>query len=275
MAGRAREQLAEGRWLAPETSRRLLGLAERRSLAPKLAAAGAVLALTAVVILAPFGAGGSQVSAACPPGAPGGADDPPVSRPLRTVQIRTRRSSTALPSAGACRPGDSRSSSDCAAGVTAPEPHLRRPRFSRSVPTAAVSRLGVGRADPRSGLLRQCILRRAEPPSPPGLVDIDGWETMPYTVAAQSVQVSAFPDAYARQENTARDIAEQAGIDLNRAGDPYAGRTGPRRPASGTASPGSQSADQCGGGLIEGRPIAGHWPAEVQAFLIRLAPAVS
>jgi hypothetical protein len=35
---------------------------------------------------------------------------------------------------------------------------------------------------------------------PPGLLDIDGWEQMPLTVAAQAVQRSAFPDAYARWE---------------------------------------------------------------------------
>jgi hypothetical protein len=33
---------------------------------------------------------------------------------------------------------------------------------------------------------------------PPGLLDIDGWTDMPLTVAAQAVQRSAFPDAYAR-----------------------------------------------------------------------------
>ncbi|MGL4177530.1 MAG: M23 family metallopeptidase [Dermatophilaceae bacterium] len=40
----------------------------------------------------------------------------------------------------------------------------------------------------------------------PGLLDIDGWQTMPITRAAQAVQVSAFPDAYARWEPLARSI---------------------------------------------------------------------
>jgi hypothetical protein len=38
---------------------------------------------------------------------------------------------------------------------------------------------------------------------PPGLLDIDGWDGMPLTVAAQAVQRSAFPDAYARWEDDA------------------------------------------------------------------------
>jgi cell wall-associated NlpC family hydrolase len=37
-----------------------------------------------------------------------------------------------------------------------------------------------------------------------GLLDVDGWQAMPLTVAAQAVQRSAFPDAYARWEATSR-----------------------------------------------------------------------
>jgi N-acetylmuramoyl-L-alanine amidase len=36
-----------------------------------------------------------------------------------------------------------------------------------------------------------------------GLLDISGWQTMPLTVAAQRVQISAFPDAYAKWEPSA------------------------------------------------------------------------
>jgi len=36
-----------------------------------------------------------------------------------------------------------------------------------------------------------------------GLLDIAGWEGMPLTVAAQSVQISAYPDAYAKWEASA------------------------------------------------------------------------
>ena len=45
----------------------------------------------------------------------------------------------------------------------------------------------------------------------PGLVDVPGWEAMPVTRAAQAVQVSAFPYAYARWETTARGIVRQLG----------------------------------------------------------------
>jgi hypothetical protein len=41
--------------------------------------------------------------------------------------------------------------------------------------------------------------------APPGLLDIDGWEQMPLTVAAQAVQLSAYPDAYAQWETAAAD----------------------------------------------------------------------
>lgn len=40
----------------------------------------------------------------------------------------------------------------------------------------------------------------------PGLLSIAGWESMPVTVAAQAVQRSAFPDAYARWEGLARQL---------------------------------------------------------------------
>jgi hypothetical protein len=39
-----------------------------------------------------------------------------------------------------------------------------------------------------------------------GLLDIDGWETMPLTQAAQKVQVSAYPNHYAKHEKQAGDI---------------------------------------------------------------------
>lgn len=43
----------------------------------------------------------------------------------------------------------------------------------------------------------------------PGLVDIKGWEKMPLTVAAQSVQRSGYPNAYAKWEPLAKDIVLQ------------------------------------------------------------------
>src|SRR5690606_28060238 len=37
-----------------------------------------------------------------------------------------------------------------------------------------------------------------------GLLDIAGWQSMPLTVAAQKVQISAYPDHYAKWETSAR-----------------------------------------------------------------------
>lgn len=46
----------------------------------------------------------------------------------------------------------------------------------------------------------------------PGLLDIAGWESMSVTQAAQAVQRSAYPDAYAKWETLAREIvAHKAG----------------------------------------------------------------
>ncbi|MGO1318088.1 MAG: D-alanyl-D-alanine carboxypeptidase family protein, partial [Cellulomonadaceae bacterium] len=47
----------------------------------------------------------------------------------------------------------------------------------------------------------------------PGLMDIEGWESMPLTQAAQRVQRSAYPDAYAEWEALSRQImASLAGV---------------------------------------------------------------
>ena len=44
-----------------------------------------------------------------------------------------------------------------------------------------------------------------------GLLDISGWESMPLTVAAQRVQISAFPDAYAKWESSAQNWLAELG----------------------------------------------------------------
>jgi hypothetical protein len=38
------------------------------------------------------------------------------------------------------------------------------------------------------------------------LTQVDGWENMPVTEAAQAVQVSAYPDAYAPHEGPATQV---------------------------------------------------------------------
>ncbi|MFF0314143.1 hypothetical protein ACFYPH_05780 [Micromonospora sp. NPDC005252] len=42
-----------------------------------------------------------------------------------------------------------------------------------------------------------------------GLKQVDGWQDMPLTQAAQTVQVSAYPDAYAQWEQQATDLVAQ------------------------------------------------------------------
>jgi len=50
---------------------------------------------------------------------------------------------------------------------------------------------------------------------------VPGWLTMAPGDAAQAVQVSGFPDAYAKWQTAAADLASQVGADLSRAGDAY------------------------------------------------------
>ncbi|WP_240351079.1 C40 family peptidase [Streptomyces olivoreticuli] len=73
---------------------------------------------------------------------------------------------------------------------------------------------------------------------PPGLTDIKGWESKTLNDAAQAVQRSGFPDAYTGQENEARSIAEEAGIDIDRTARSGTGRT--RDGASSAPSPGQR-----------------------------------
>ncbi|MER7336138.1 hypothetical protein ABT339_31500, partial [Micromonospora sp. NPDC000119] len=42
-----------------------------------------------------------------------------------------------------------------------------------------------------------------------GLKQVDGWQDMPLTVAAQTVQVSAYPDHYAQWERQAADLVAE------------------------------------------------------------------
>lgn len=48
--------------------------------------------------------------------------------------------------------------------------------------------------------------------SAPGLLQIHGWESMPLTVAAQAVQRSAFPDAYAKWQRVAEQVVADPSV---------------------------------------------------------------
>jgi endonuclease/exonuclease/phosphatase family metal-dependent hydrolase/murein DD-endopeptidase MepM/ murein hydrolase activator NlpD len=62
-------------------------------------------------------------------------------------------------------------------------------------------------------LATEAFFGRAAHTNNTGLLDIAGWESMPVTVAAQAVQRSAFPSAYAAQEPLARQILATLGED--------------------------------------------------------------
>lgn len=241
------------------------GLGGGKGAAGKIALIGGLVLLIMLVVLAPFGARTDQVNAACPLGVPGNADDPAPSGNLRSTQVAYAK---IIDNVAVARglPG-----------------HATLVALMTALQESQLQNLSYGDRD-SVGLFQQrpsagwgtvaqlmdptyaakAFFGGAEPPSPPGLVDINNWDSMPYTVAAQAVQRSAFPDAYARHEDTARSIAEQAGIDLNRVGDPYAGRKG-AHPVPSAASPSDAAiSDQCGGGLVDGHPIAGRWPPEAQ-----------
>ncbi|MFJ5099249.1 peptidase M23 [Streptomyces sp. NPDC088557] len=107
--------------------------------------------------------------------------------------------------------------------------------------------------------------------SPRGLTDIRGWQTMPMGLAAQAVQASAYPTLYAGQESAARQIAADAGIDLDRPGT--AGPPSGTPSGDGAPGPSGQPADpqECytGGGTpsTPGAPFhdgAAGWPSVVE-----------
>jgi cell wall-associated NlpC family hydrolase len=104
---------------------------------------------------------------------------------------------------------------------------------------------------------------------PPGLTDIKGWESMPYAKAAQAVQRSEDGSLYAAHEDTARQIAKRAKIDLDRAGTAngnataqpsgaQSGRPGGRGAAC-YAEPGTPA--KPGQAFHDG---AANWPADVK-----------
>ena len=57
----------------------------------------------------------------------------------------------------------------------------------------------------------EAFLGRAKHTNNPGLLDVKGWQSMPITVAAQTVQASGFPEAYAKHEAKSVAIVQAAG----------------------------------------------------------------
>ena len=63
-------------------------------------------------------------------------------------------------------------------------------------------------------LAARAFFGQAQHTANPGLLDIPGWSKMPLTQAAQAVQISGYPDAYAQWEDVAGDITDLLGPDL-------------------------------------------------------------
>jgi hypothetical protein len=240
---------------------RAAGSVLSRSFVLKIGGIAALIGLVGILMLAPFGASGDQVAAACAPGAAVVDEDPDVSGSLRQDQINFAKLIDEVAVARGL-PGQAtlialmtalqESQLQNLAGGDRDSVGLFQQRHSAGWGT----KLQIG--NPRYAT--EAFFGGADPPDPPGLVDINGWPSMTYNDAAQAVQVSGYPNAYAKQEKTARKIAALAGINLTRPGDPYAGRGGDK--PSGDDDGGQSTIDDCGGGLISGRPINGVWPPE-------------
>lgn len=236
---------------------------DQGGLALKFAAAFAAVGALSLLLLAPFGASGEWTSASCAPPWPGSAaDGSRTDRNLRAQQVSFAR---VIDDVAVARglPGKA----TLVALMTAlQESQLQNLQYGDR------DSVGLFQQRPSAGwgtvaqildpkYSAEAFFGGAAPPSPPGLVDIDNWPSMTYTEAAQAVQVSAFPEAYARHEQAAKAIATEAGIDLRRAGDPYAGRAG-AKPEPGTGD--GVNLDDCSQppGLYAGKPVGGVWPEQ-------------
>lgn len=228
----------------------------------KGAAALAVIGVASLLMLAPFG-GTGRPQAACLPLGPGQAENPNPTGPLRATQVAFAK----LIDDVAVQRGLPGQATLIALMTGLVESDLQNLTYGDADSVGLFQqRPGAGWGsreqimDPHYAA--EAFFGGSAAPSPPGLVDINGWPSMALGDAAQAVQVSAFPDRYAVREQEARQIASAAGIDLSRSGNPYAGRVG--APPPGSANEGLQQDDNCqqGGGLVNGQPVNGVWPDE-------------
>ncbi|GAB3928467.1 hypothetical protein GCM10029976_026270 [Kribbella albertanoniae] len=249
-----------------DLGRGLMSVASRGTLA-KGAAALAVLGLTSLLMLAPFG-GANKSQAACLPGIPGQPGLPYQSGELRQTQIEFAK----LIDQVAIARGLPGRATLIALMTALVESNLQNLDYGDA------DSVGLFQQRPDAGWGLKTKITETPPvyaieaffggkdaPDPPGLVDINGWPSMALGDAAQRVQVSAFPDRYATREREARQIASAAGIDLERRGNPYAGRADlPPGASIGDGTPDEESCDS-GGGLESGQPVNGVWPEQTQS----------
>ncbi|WP_433021241.1 hypothetical protein [Kribbella sp. CA-294648] len=244
----------------------VLGAVLGKSMVMKAVGLMAIAGMLGLAVLVPFGAGGDRFVAGCPAGDDGRANDPPGAD--EAFRVRQQDFARIIDNVAVARGLPGRAT--LVALMTAlQESQLQNINYGDR------DSVGLFQQRPSAGwgtvkeildptYAAEAFFGGVNPPSPPGLVDIEGWPSMSYTEAAQAVQVSAFPNAYARHERTARAIAAEVGIDLDRAGDPYAGRAGPTPPAGPGGS--DLALDECdeGQGLVAGQPVHGVWPPQQQ-----------
>jgi hypothetical protein len=237
------------------------GAALKRGLVVRIGLVLALLGIVSLLVLAPFG-GARQSQAACLPLTPGQAGNPRATGPLRQIQIAFAKIIDQV-AVNRGLPGR--------ATLVALMTALQESQL-QNLDHGDADSVGLFQQRPDAGwgtvdqimdprYAADAFFGGSKLPDPPGLVDINGWPSMSYNDAAQAVQVSAYPDNYGPHEEEARAIAAAAGIDLNRPGNPYAGRTD--APPDGQDTEGLQQ-DDCGQGLIAGKPVNGVWPPEAQ-----------
>tara|TARA_R110002051_G_scaffold60546_9_gene110925 strand:- start:33903 stop:35681 length:1779 start_codon:yes stop_codon:yes gene_type:complete len=89
-----------------------------------------------------------------------------------------------------------------------------------------------------------------------GLTDVDGWQAMAVTDAAQAVQISGFPDAYAKWETLARSLVAEHFTATEAIEIPAAvGFTAPKPADSGDTA---TSSSLCIGGNLTGNGVTGY-----------------
>jgi hypothetical protein len=241
-----------------DLGRGLLAIASR-GVFIKGAAVLAIVGVASLLMLAPFG-GSAQPQAACLPGIPGQADNPQPTGPVRATQTAFAK----LIDDVAVQRGLPGKATLIALMTALVESDLQNLTFGDADSVGLFQQRPAAGWGSRLQILSPRYAANAffggsAKPDPPGLVDINGWPSMALGDAAQAVQVSKFPERYAQREQEARQIASQAGIDLSRTGNPYAGRAD----APSTGNEGEQDDSDCGqSGLVDGKPINGVWPEE-------------
>ena len=103
--------------------------------------------------------------------------------------------------------------------------------------------------------------------SPPGLLDIEGWQAMGPGAAAQAVQVSAFPRAYEKWETIARAFLAQQGAEVGSEGCVGSGAS----PEQIRIATWNLCLEFCGGGKL--RPWQERVP-EIAGVLLQERPSI-